>query len=326
MKDKKKRHGTKAEIRAYKKRIRHTATAITVAILVAIIAISSFLIYSYLNPSQNQTISQTFQFKAAIVDQGSLSPTAGFNPVFIETATNILEQAGYTVDYYPGEEVTVEFYRNLPTHGYGLIILRVHSGLQEGNRPPVIFFTSEYYSETKYVYEQLTGQLWKGRIGTFKEDEFIEGQTYFGISPEFVKKGMKKKFQNTTVIMMGCNGLTYTDMTEAFIEKGARIYVSWNGSVSASHTDQATTQLLKHLITEKQTVKQAVTETMKEVGPDPADGSILLYYPETLVDNYVIPNSTSNLILNNATISDYDSKSSLRHIHCPKYENEETTT
>jgi hypothetical protein len=97
-------------------------------------------------------------------------------------------------------------------------------------------------------------------------------------------------------------------MAEAFIEKGAKVYISWNGSVSASHRDQATTQLLKHLITEKQTIKQAVTETMKEVGSDPAHGSILQYYPDTLADNYVMPNITSNLILNDAAISGYDSE------------------
>jgi len=52
---------------------------------------------------------------------------------------------------------------------------------------------------------------------------------------------------------------------------------------------------------------------MKEVDPDPAYGSILLYYPDRIVDNYVIPSITSNLILNDATISSYNSESSLPH-------------
>ncbi|GAG23053.1 unnamed protein product, partial [marine sediment metagenome] len=62
--------------------------------------------------------------RAVIVDQLSLSQR---NPDFTASATDILEQADYTVDYFPGEQVTVDFYRNLPTHGYDLIILRVHS-------------------------------------------------------------------------------------------------------------------------------------------------------------------------------------------------------
>jgi len=244
-------------------------------IIFGIIILSIAFICSLQHSPTNQTTNQTFQLKAAIVDQGSLSPAAGPNPVFIEIATNILEQAGYIVDYYPSEEVNVEFYRNLPTRGYGLIILRVHSALFEEGQPPVALFSSEIYSEDKYVYEQLTEQISIARFTRHEE------QKYFGVAPRFVKSSMNGRFQNTTIIMMGCNGLTYTYMAQAFIEKGAKVYISWNGSVSASHTDQATTQLLKHLITEKQTIKQAVTETMNEVGPDPESGSVLRDYPDT---------------------------------------------
>ena len=48
---------------------------------------------------------------------------------FNQTAPTILKEAGFTVDYYPGEEVTINFFRNLPRHDYGLLILRVHSGI-----------------------------------------------------------------------------------------------------------------------------------------------------------------------------------------------------
>ncbi len=63
-------------------------------------------------------------FTAAIVDQLSLTQP---NPEFIGQARGLLAQAGYLVDYYPGEQVTVDFYRDLPTRNYDLIILRVHS-------------------------------------------------------------------------------------------------------------------------------------------------------------------------------------------------------
>ena len=277
-------------------------------ILLAVVIISILFIYFSLRSSSNQT-NGTFQFKAAIVDHLGLTQP---NQTFTQTETNILEQAGFTVDYYPGEEVNVEFYRKLPTHDYGLIILRVHSGLLRGS-PTLGLFTSERYEQSKYIYQQLTDQLW-GAV--YSEEDREKGIIYFGISPLFVKHSMNGKFENTIIIMMGCDGLTYTDMAEVFIQKGAKVYISWNGPVSASHTDQATTRLLEHLITERQTIKRAVTETMKEAGPDPTYESILLYYPETLVDNYVIPNITSNLILNDVTVSGYDSQTSLRHVHC----------
>jgi hypothetical protein len=90
---------------------------------------------------------------------------------------------------------------------------------------------------------------------------------------------MNGKFANTIMIMMGFNGLTYTGVAQAFVEKGAKTCVGWDGSVSSSRTDQAATQLLKHLVTEGQTISQAVENTAREVGPDEAYDSILKYYP-----------------------------------------------
>jgi len=282
MKAKKKPKGTKARVQASKERLSYIGVAITVTILIAITAFSCFLIYSSLSPSSNHTINpnQTnnpiFQLKAVIVDHLSLSAP---NQTFIQTATNTLTTAGYTVDYYPGEEVTVEFYRNLPMYGYDIIILRVHSAVSEGTSR-LALFTSEPYSKTKYVYQQLVNQV---TLVGFQR----EGPYYFGINSFFVTQAMKGQFQNTVIIMMGCDGLRYSSTAEAFIEKGAKVFVSWSDSVLASHTDQATTQLLKRLLTEKQKIKQAVTETLKEVGRDPAYNSLLDYYPFEVGDQTV---------------------------------------
>ena len=285
MKERKKPEGTKARVRAYKKRATYIATTITVAILVAIIAFSSFLIYSHLKPSPNQTTNpdqtsnQSAKPKAAIVDHLSLTQP---NQTFTQTATNTLKEAGYTVKYYSGEEVTVEFYRNLPTHGYELIILRVHSTATEGGEEeqlhegPVTLFTSELYSKDKYVYEQLTDQL---QIAVYSQEEADRGIGYFSICPFFVTNSMRGEFQDTIIILMGCEGLDNPLMAKAFVEKGAKVYISWNNPVSAIHTDVATTHLLQHFLIEKLTLYDAVRETFKEVGSDPVYESLLLYYP-----------------------------------------------
>jgi len=258
------------------KKERRLATAVFLALILFIAAISGYFTYTFLDQPQNQTTNQTSsQLKAAIVDQLSLTFP---NQTFIQTATNTLKQAGYAVDYYAGEEVTVEFYRNLPTHGYGLIILRVHSSAaelqgEEFVETSVGIFTSESYSQTKYVYEQLTDQLLMASY-TMPQPPY-----YFAIIPKFVTSSMKGTFQNTIIIMMGCEGLNNTKMAEAFIQKGAKAYIGWKGAVSASHTDQATAILLQYLITEKQAIKQAVDNAIKDVGPDPIYNSQLIYYP-----------------------------------------------
>jgi len=278
MKAKKKPSEMKHRIREDRKRKERIALAAAASI--TIILISSFLVNSMLNqPSTNQPVSSTSEHKAAIVDHLSLTCP---NQTFIETATNTLKQAGYAVDCYPTEEVTVDFYRNLPAHGYKIIVLRAHSSaIVEGKKGPVSLFTSERVDRTKYVYEQLTDQLVEV---AFSREEKEKGITYFGIFPPFVTQSMKGRFQNTIIIMMGCEGLDNPLMAKAFVEKGARVYISWNQQVSAGHTDLATTHLLQHLLIEKRTVKQAIQETYKEVGPDPAYNSLLIAYPIEALD------------------------------------------
>jgi len=266
-----KKLSTKAWIKAEKKKQSRIGLAIFLSLILLIVIPSIYYSYNILSRPNSQTIAHEFKPKAAIVDQLSLTFP---NQTFIETATNILKQAGYSVDYYPGEKVTVEFFRNLPIHGYGLIILRVHSAVAEGTTR-LALFTSESYSQTKYIYEQLTGQ-----VGIVAFLPYNEGDPlYFGVDYKFLKESMNGQFNNTTIVMMGCEGLTYTTMAEAFIQKGAKVCIGWNASVSVSHTDTATISLLKHLITEKQTINQAVENAMKEAGPDPTYNSQLTYYP-----------------------------------------------
>ena len=101
MKEKKKPRRTKAEIRAYKKRSRLAGTAIIIVILIVVIAFSSFLIYSYLNPSSSNeppTPPPELELRAAIVDHLSLTiPNESFN----KTVTNILKAAEYAVRLLP---------------------------------------------------------------------------------------------------------------------------------------------------------------------------------------------------------------------------------
>lgn len=254
-----------------------------VVILIAIILVSGFFINSMLiSLFQDEDTGSLSELKAAIVDHLSLTYP---NQTFVQTATDILKQAGYRTDYYPGEKVTVEFYRNLPTHGYKVVVLRVHSALVSTDKPPVTLFTSEPYSQTKYVYEQLRDEV--GWVTYRLENDKPKEPTYFGISPLFVSQTMKGNFQDTAIVMMGCNGLTYTDMAEAFIQRGAKVYISWSNAVLASHTDLATTNLLQRLLAEQRTVEQAIEDTHRAVGADLTYNSRLLAYPKEAKD-YVV--------------------------------------
>lgn len=215
--------------------------------------------------------------KAAIVDQlYVLKP----NQAFIDKATQILEACGFKVDCYHGDEIgdeiTVDFYRRLPTYGYKLIIFRAHSGLLRSRQGEVIprtcLFTNELYEETRHVTEQLTDRLAMARIN--------ENYPWvFGIGAEFVNQSMQGRFDHTAIIMMGCSCLYIEDLARSFVDKGASIYTGWDASVGLDYVDKATITLVEKLCSEKVSMEAAVAETMHKEGSDPNYGAVLKYYP-----------------------------------------------
>jgi hypothetical protein len=135
-----------------------------------------------------------------------------------------------------------------------------------------VLFTNEGYSRAKYVAEQLDDRLVMARVG--------EGYPMvFGIPPKFILKSMKGTFDDSVVIMMGCSGLFLRDLAEAFVDKGASVYVAWNGSVELDYVDNATPYLIRQLCSGNMTIKEAVDSTRDVMGPDLKHWSGLEYYP-----------------------------------------------
>ena len=228
--------------------------------------------------------------RAAIIDQLSAKEPS---PDFVQATTTTLEQAGYVVDYYPAEQVTVDFYRNLPTHGYGVIVLRAHSAVPRSdlalpadvpqetlNRimakigDDVLLFTSQHYDETAYLQEQKQFRLFP---------VVFNGETaadsYFAIATDFVTSSMNGRFKGTTVVLMGCSSLATDRTAAALVDRGAKTVFGWSGLVSPSHTDATTERLLKYLITDRLSPSEAAEKTATELGPDPSFGSTLEMYP-----------------------------------------------
>jgi len=251
-----------------------TAVFIALAIAIPVVFISVLVVLSQSGQESAElpTAVSGAGPRAAIVDQLGLTQP---NPTFVETATDLLEQAGYAVDYVPGDQVTVEFFRNFPAQPYKLIIFRVHSALgRDGGQPAdwVTLFTADSYRETWYVKEQKTRLL-------SKVSYYEDGPPYFGIMPAFVKSSMKGNLQDATVVMMGCDGLKTETIAAALVDKGAKAVVSWDGLVTADHTDAATEALLRYFVTEGLPLREAVEKAAAEVGPDPTYESVLRLYP-----------------------------------------------
>jgi len=266
--------------RPQKKRGRRRITeALGYLALITVIILIVSLYYSSSQRAVKESVKpEASVSQAAIVDQlGAIYP----NQDFIQSAYKDLSSAGFKVRIYMHDEVTIDFYRSLPSRGYKIIVFRVHSAipLKELVRrsypikgEPVFLFTNEPYDKNRYLAEQLTDQIVQVQVTN-------SSPSYFGIGPEFVKQSMTGRFPKTLIILSSCAGLYSTDLADALMERGASAIVSWNVLVELSQTDKAIAFLLKELCVEQLNLKQAVETTMSTVGPDPKYGATLLYYP-----------------------------------------------
>lgn len=182
--------------------------------------------------------------KAAIIDNLAINYP---NATFVSEARHILEQVGLKVEYFKWKEVTLDLYRKITQ--YTVVILRVHSGTLNED---VCFFTSESLANIdKYSAWSEAGYLVNASISGLGN--------FIGIKPSFIRYCLDGDFHNSTIIAMGCNSSAVDTMADAFIKKGARVYIGWNRDVTVDCTDNMTLELLKRFFVENKTVKEALT-------------------------------------------------------------------
>lgn len=231
-------------------------------ILIGLFLLLLLSIITYYDTKQRLT--PTPRTKKALI----INPLSTDNNDFLQAAM-LLEDHGYKTLGAYGEEVTVDYLKNIKGR-YQIVILRVHSTINNGK---IWFFTGEHYRQDKYVLEQLADEVHRARPSTLE-------RYLFAVGSDFVLQFMENKFKDSLIIVMGCDGLKTNDLAHAFTETGASCYVSWNGPVSLSHTDKVTLCLLDALLEQDMTIKQAIDNAQKHVGVDPTWGSKLECYPK----------------------------------------------
>jgi hypothetical protein len=206
--------------------------------------------------------------KAAIIDQ--LNP-ARANPDFIARVKTILENNGLSADYFSGETVTLELYRQLPARGYRLIIFRAHSGLLgNGSKADqkTCLFTNQPYHQLSELLDQLANRVVKAAVNN--------DPPLFGIGADFVSSSMRGRFNNTLILMMGCSSCDKDDLAQAFLTKGAAAYFGWNTEVNLKYDEDVTLRLLDRIF-EGKSIETSALQAIQENGPDPDTGAELKY-------------------------------------------------
>jgi hypothetical protein len=228
-----------------------------------ILSISFFLWNSFTTAPQPAQQTAIEVPKAAILD----ALYAGSQDLAYEQSlTNYLSTAGYRVDVFRGENVTINLLRNIG--GYKVLILRLHSAIHSSDGF-LYLFSGEKYTQSKYVQEQLSGAV--------REGITFEGEEYFAINAVFLGGNNSTGLKDSTIILMGCNGTGSSYSIQRLMGRGVKAYIAWTGYVDLSYSDETTLALVKALYLEKSSVQAAVEEAMKEAGTEPGYNSVLEY-------------------------------------------------
>jgi len=168
------------------------------------------------------------------------------NEEFHEKATEYLSKAGFKVDIFTTDELTVNFYKKLPSMNYEYIVIRGHS-LGEGNIKKInsaTLFTGEKHDYHKYIREQYEGQVGMGVPYLYSEINEMGGfenlmdETYFVFGSEFIEELMVGKFPDSTIILAGCETTKEQALANSFLKRGASEVIGWSGLVDIDYNDR----------------------------------------------------------------------------------------
>jgi len=204
--------------------------------------------------------------KAVIIDQLYLDFP---NESFQENATKILMQAGYEVDLVTTDDITVDFYKQLPSMNYEFIVLRSHSLAIYDDKPSSWIFTGEKYDKGRYTQEQLLGMLSPGvpfRQGQISQmtQRDANSERLFMIGSKMINEMMVGQFPGTQIILGGCDTLSHAYLADAFVKRGASSVVGWNGLVELRDNDDVMLSLLEDIFNENLEMDEAVEKVMRD--------------------------------------------------------------
>jgi len=209
---------------------------------------------------------------AAIIDQlADIVP----NKHHQQKALEYLENAGYDVDVYTTEDITVDFFKKLPSMNYKFVYIRTHSLEVAKLENSTFLFTGEKYDVDKHILEQLAGQVRKAiPISDQLPEEMIKNATlyqesmYFTIGSKLVDELMIGEFPQTVIIIAGCESVRNLGLAKSLILRGASAVVGWDRSINSMENDKVMLGLLEEILINKTGIHEAIPSVMKEFGSD----------------------------------------------------------
>ena len=218
--------------------------------------------------------------KAAIIDQlYDDIPNLGFQ----QSAIKYFKTAGYEVDLFTTKDITVDFYKELPSMGYEFIVIRSHATTYYPKFASETIFTGEKYSHLKYSDDQLSGHILQAApYGVphlkkmTKDNQTIP--TYFVIGSKFVEEKMVGKFPGSVIVLAGCFTAKSERLSQSLIDRGASVVVGWDSNILSTQNDTLILAFLEKMLVNGELVPEAVSSMTNEFR-DYKDPLGLRYYP-----------------------------------------------
>lgn len=209
---------------------------------------------------------------AVIIDQLNDSIP---NKYFQDKATQFLVLAGYQVDIINTEDITVDFYKNLPSMNYEYIVIRTHGLEDTENENATFLFTGEKYDINKYISEQLSGQLGKGAPIYEEERNLIEEDIvaleesmYFLVGAKWVDELMVGNFPDSVILIGGCESLRNKDLATSLIWRGASEVIGWDRTIGSIENDRIMLEFLEKTLIDNEKIEDVVIELNTEFSPE----------------------------------------------------------
>ena len=183
-----------------------------------------------------------------------------------------LQRAGFIVDYYKDNNVTIDLLKRLDNEEYGVIYINTHGFVDsEGT---VLIFTGENHTLGK---EEL---YWKDieedRIRWFESQGNVMG--YYYVTPSFFTLyGNDTGYHNALVFVDACHSANNTSMAEAFLDLGAGCYAGWTALVGVEYGVAMDGKFFKQICIDGETVE----ESIGKIKPDPKSKSRMTYFGDS---------------------------------------------
>ncbi len=260
---------------------KQTLLIVGVPALIGIIIFAAVSINFEESLTENENASFTKIPKAAIIDQLHNDMP---NEDYQKMLTEYLEIAGYEVDLYTTDAITVNFYKRLPAMNYEFIVIRSHAlgpGVVEDS---ATLFTGEKYSEEKHLQEQLGGLVGIGipfrpsHVEQRGGEEFFSDFRYFVIGSQLIDEKMIGSFPGSTIILGGCDTQEESLLANSLLGRGATEIIGWNGLITARDNDLVILDLVQEVMVNDVPMEEAVKLVMYVYEDNMRTPATLEYY------------------------------------------------